>query len=182
MSLSYALLGFLDYAPMTGYDLKKLLDDSISFFWFAQTSQIYRELKALESDGYIVSTVKPSEKGPDRREYSITESGVSHLQSWLDEAHTNEIMRNEFMVWALFSSRIGSEELSLQIKNKLKEYKKEYQMLKSVEGRLQEYVRMFNREGEDFYWRIVLKRGLYDVEAKINWAEDSLNYIKSKGL
>lgn len=40
MSLSYGLLGLLNYFPMSGYDLKKIFDDSINFFWAAQTSQI----------------------------------------------------------------------------------------------------------------------------------------------
>lgn len=180
MSLSYALLGFLNYAPMTGYDLKKILEDSVSFFWSAQTSQIYRELKALEKDGYIVSEVKPSSKGPERREYIITESGISHLRNWLIEGHTDESMRNEFMVWVLFSSNTSTEQLYKQIQKKLEEYKKEYEMLKVVEEKILEYVSRFGKEGEDFYWKIVLKRGRYDVEAKVHWAEDALNLIKSK--
>jgi hypothetical protein len=49
-----------------------------------------------------------------------------------------------------------------------------------VEDRIQEYLQKFGKEGEDFYWKIVLKRGLYDVEAKINWAEDTLDTLKSR--
>lgn len=179
MSLPYALLGFLNYVPMAGYDLKKILDDSIKFFWSAQTSQIYRELKALEQEGYIVSEVKPGEKGPDKRIYSITESGISHLKNWILEAHTNENMRNEFMVWLLFSSQIDSDELYVEMKKKLKEYQKEYQSLKFVENKIRDYLQKFGKEGEDFYWKIVLKRGLYDVEAKIKWAEDIMSSLES---
>lgn len=178
MSLSYALLGFLNYAPLTGYDLKKILDDSTNFFWSAQTSQIYRELKALEKEGYIDSIVKPSEKGPDRREYRITESGVSHLKDWVVEAHTDESMRNEFMIWLLFSSQISIDELYFQIQKKLKEYQKEYQMLMMVEKGIQEYAKMFGKEDEKFYWKMVIKRGFYDVEAKVRWAEDILKEIQ----
>lgn len=180
MSLSHALLGFLNYAPMTGYDLKKVFDDSVNFFWSAQTSQIYRELKTLERDGHIVSEAKPSKKGPERREYRITESGVSHLRNWLAEGHTDESMRNEFMMWVLFSSHIGTDELCRQIENKLKEYRKEYELLKIVEDKITEYVRTFKKDGEDFYWKIVLKRGCYDVDAKIRWAEDTLNCLMSR--
>lgn len=180
MSLSYALLGFLNYAPMTGYDLKKILDDSVNFFWSAHTSQIYRELKAMEKEGYIVSTIKPSEKGPNRLEYCITESGISHLRSWFTEAHIDENMRNEFMVWLLFSSQISRDELYKHMQIKLQEYKREYQMLKSVEGGMPDYIQMFGKEDEDFYWKMVLKRGFYDVEAKIHWAEEMLNCLESK--
>ncbi len=180
MSLSNAILGFLNYAPMTGYDIKKFMDDSVNFFWMAQISQIYRELKVLESKGHIISEVKPSEKGPEKRVYFITDSGRSQLKSWLAEVHTDEIMRNEFMIRILFSSLISKDELTLCIQNKLKEYQKEYQMLQLVESRIQEYAHMFGKEEEVFYWKLVLKRGFYDLEAKLRWAKEVLKDISGE--
>jgi DNA-binding PadR family transcriptional regulator len=180
MSLSHALLGFLNYAPLSGYDIKKIMDDSVNFFWMAQTSQIYRELKALESKGYICSRVEPSEKGPDKRLYIITEDGRSELKNWLSKGHTDETMRNEFMIWLLFSSLISKNELSQQVQKKLNNYKNEYKMLNSVQNSIQDYVKMFGKESEAFYWKMVLKRGIYDVEAKIRWAEDILNDIQGE--
>ncbi|MDD4239464.1 MAG: hypothetical protein PHT62_13055 [Desulfotomaculaceae bacterium] len=119
-----------------------------------------------------------------RREYRITESGISHLRKWLAEGHVDENMRNEFMVWLLFSSHMDSDAIYLQIQRKLEEYKKEYHMLQGVEGEIQSYVRMFGQENEEFYWEMVLKRGFYDVEAKIRWAEEVLNNLRArnKGL
>lgn len=178
--LSYALLGFLSYAPMTGYDLKKILDDSINFFWVAQTSQIYRELKTLETEGYITSTLKPSEKGPDRREYKITESGAIQLKKWLSDLHVEEKMRNEFMIHIFFSSQIGAEELYIQMSNKLKEYLKEQQILQVVADKIQDYAERFGKEEDSFYWKIVLSRGIHDVDAKVNWAKETLTLLKSK--
>jgi len=67
MSLGNALLGLLSYGPMTGYDLKKLLDYPMGFFWLAQMSQIYRELNKLEEKGLVKSEIKPQEKRPDRK-------------------------------------------------------------------------------------------------------------------
>lgn len=179
MSLSYSLLGFLNYAPMTGYDIKKLMNDSVGFFWIAQTSQVYRELKALETKGHIRSEVRSSEKGPDKRVYFITESGKSQLKTWLTEGHTDEILRNEFMIWLLFSSNISRKELIFHIQKKLKEYQKEQQMLQSVESRIQEYAKMFGKEEDVFYWKLVIKRGFYDIQAKLRWAEEILKDISS---
>ena len=45
--LKYVLLGFLNYAPQTGYELKQAIDKSTSFFWHAKQSQIYTTLKGL---------------------------------------------------------------------------------------------------------------------------------------
>ena len=41
MPLKHAILGLLNYAEMTGYDIDRYFKSSIAFFWHAQTSQIY---------------------------------------------------------------------------------------------------------------------------------------------
>lgn len=180
MSLSYTLLGLLNYASMTGYDLKKIFDDSINFFWSAQTSQIYRELKTLEEKGYIVSVVKPSDKGPSKRIYSITEQGLSYLKEWLTNVpdEIDEDNRNAFLSRVFLSSNVGFEKLFFQLQERLKKYKRDYENLKSVENKLGEYLQMFDREDEVYYWKIALSRGFHDVESHIYWAEESLDYIR----
>ncbi|GAH88572.1 unnamed protein product, partial [marine sediment metagenome] len=75
MSLEKALLGLLDHRPMTGYDLKKILDHPMGFFWAAQMSQIYRELNKLEEKKLVKSEIKPQEKRPDRKVYQLTKEG-----------------------------------------------------------------------------------------------------------
>jgi len=162
---------------MTGYELKKILDDSVNFFWLAQTSQIYRELNNLEKNGCVVSEVLPSTKGPNKRRYSITQNGKDSFSNWLKEANTDEFMRNEFMLWILFSSELGSDELSLQLQIKLREYKKEYEMLMSVKEHLLDYAKLYGNESDNLRWQIVLNRGIHDVSAKISWAEETLSEI-----
>ena len=179
MSLPFGLLGLLNYAPMAGYDLKKIFDDSVNFFWSAQTSQIYRELKSLEKKGYVISEIRPGGKGPDKRIYSITDSGKSALKEWLSDVPESieEDNRNAFLMRVFFSSNVGIDELFFQMQKRLRKYKKDLQKLKSVETRFNEYAELFNTESEVPYWRIALSRGFHDVESHIKWAEESLEYI-----
>ncbi|MEL7564850.1 MAG: PadR family transcriptional regulator [Dehalobacterium sp.] len=181
MSLSYAILGLINYSPMTGYDLKKLFDDSINFFWSAQTSQIYRELKTWEKKGCIVSKVQPSEKGPDKRIYSITEQGVESLKNWLSDMpdEVDEDNRNAFLLRIFLLSQLGVDELAFQIQKRLKKYRRDLQNLKAVEIKMQEYAEMFGKEEEVHFWRITLSRGYHDVESHIHWAEESLAYLRN---
>lgn len=53
MSLAFGILGFLNYGSMSGYDLVKAFESSLQFFWHAQNSHIYLELKKMEKKGYI---------------------------------------------------------------------------------------------------------------------------------
>lgn len=179
MSLSYTLLGLLKYSPMTGYDLKKVFDDSINFFWSAQTSQIYRELKALEKSGYIVSEVVPSNKGPAKKVYTITEQGSIYLKDWLKNIpdEIDEDNRNAFLVRVFLSSNIGLEGLYSQLESRLKKYKRDAEGLKEAESKLEEYSKAFGVKDEVHYWKIAINRGMYDVHSHIKWAEESLTYI-----
>jgi len=67
MSLEYAILGFLNYHPYTGYDLKKIFDTSVNHFWHADQSQIYRTLARLTEQGHVQMEKVPQEDRPTAR-------------------------------------------------------------------------------------------------------------------
>jgi DNA-binding PadR family transcriptional regulator len=80
-----AVLGLLSFGQeLSGYDLKKWADHSLSFFfWSPATSQIYGELRRLESLGYVTSRVEAIDDTRGRRLYRITEEGQAWLAGWL---------------------------------------------------------------------------------------------------
>ena len=80
MSLEHAILGFLNYRPLTGYSLKKIFDTSVQHFWPADQSQIYRTLSRLEEDGWAKMEVVEQENRPNRKVYHITDSGQEELK------------------------------------------------------------------------------------------------------
>ena len=83
MSLEYAILGFLNYRPLSGYDLKKVFDNSVRHFWPADQSQIYRTLAKLAEQGYVEQEIVRGLDRPDRKEYRITPAGQEALHTWL---------------------------------------------------------------------------------------------------
>ncbi len=85
MSLKHTLLGFLSYGPMTGYDLKKHMDNSTQFFWHASLSQIYPTLKRMGGEGLAEAAAVPQEGKPDKKVYAITPAGRDALMGWLSE-------------------------------------------------------------------------------------------------
>lgn len=66
MSLSFGILGFLNYGPMSGYDIVKAFESSLQFFWHAQNSHIYLELKKLEKQGYICGEIVIQSDRPNK--------------------------------------------------------------------------------------------------------------------
>ncbi len=85
MSLSFGILGFLNYRPMSGYDLVKAFESSLEFFWHAQNSHIYLELKKLEQKGYICGETIIQSERPNKRIFSITDTGRTEFMKWLSE-------------------------------------------------------------------------------------------------
>ncbi|MDG3011894.1 PadR family transcriptional regulator [Rhodococcus sp. D2-41] len=72
---------------LTGNDLRKWAGNSISYFyWSPSVSQIYSELKKLESLE-LVSSQSVSEPGSrSKRVYEITPAGVVAVRSWANNA------------------------------------------------------------------------------------------------
>ena len=81
--LKHGILGLLNYGQMTGYEIMTAFRASLSHFWVAQTSQIYRELQGLEKNGWIRITHVAQESRPDKNILSITEKGREELLRWL---------------------------------------------------------------------------------------------------
>jgi PadR family transcriptional regulator AphA len=115
--LRYALLGFLNYYPMTGYDLKQAMDRSTSHFWHAKLSQIYTTLKGLEGEGCVESAVEEQEVRPDRRVYAITPKGRQELQQWLSQPEMDLSPKKETLVLKLFfSAHLDRQALLTQLR------------------------------------------------------------------
>lgn len=111
--LKYAILGFLSYTPMTGYDIKLRMDRSTTHFWHAKQSQIYTTLKNLEQEGCVESQVHEQAERPDRRIYTLTSDGRRQLKDWLDEPYTENSPRKEPLVLKMFFAAQMKPEIAL---------------------------------------------------------------------
>lgn len=87
MSLRHALLALVEAGAMTGYELAKYFDRSVAFIWQARHSQIYTELRRLETEGLVVAETLPrGEKAlATKRAYRLTAEGAGELRRWVTE-------------------------------------------------------------------------------------------------
>ena len=84
MSLRHVVLGLLDRAPMSGYEIKKRLREDLPGFWNVSDGQLYPMLRRLERD----EAIQPDARHPrdeDRHAWSITDKGREELHAWLME-------------------------------------------------------------------------------------------------
>jgi DNA-binding PadR family transcriptional regulator len=111
MSLRAAILGFLELEPASGYTLQQRFDGSVSGFWTATQSQVYRELHALERDGLVSRRVEPGDGKPARKIYSVTPTGRDALEMWLREPLEPFQLRHPLLLKLVFSTDLEPDAL-----------------------------------------------------------------------
>ena len=82
MLINYAILKLLSAEPMSGYDLKKIMQDSLYMYWSGNNNQIYKALLQLCSDDLLTSEIHHQDGAPTKKLYKITAKGRAALQEW----------------------------------------------------------------------------------------------------
>ncbi len=83
MSLNHVVLGLLSNGDLSGYDLKKLIQNSEHLYWSGNNNQVYKALSELLACGYVTNVLQYQEHSPNKKVYSITESGRDAFMKWI---------------------------------------------------------------------------------------------------
>lgn len=180
MSLKQALLGFLNYAPMTGYELKQNFDQSVHHLWNASLSQIYPTLSQMEKEGLLTMEVEYQEDRPNRKVYHITEAGRKELQRWLREPMTLPPTRQAFLIQIFFGGSLTKEEVLTQLRRHLALHQEQLAAYQGpVREVLQQKVEATGLEREGLFWGLTLEAGIKYEEGWIAWCEKAIERIET---
>lgn len=108
--LKHGILGLISNSDKTGYEIMTVFRDSLSHFWSAQTSQIYRELQTLQKAGWISRKHVEQTGRPDKNVFSITPAGHEELVRWLREDNIPADLKNPFLMKTFFMGELPVEE------------------------------------------------------------------------
>lgn len=176
--LKHGILGLLNYHQMTGYEIMRTFQDSLHFFWSAQTSQIYRELQTLEQKGWVGKTVMPQQGRPDKNIYTITQTGHEELLRWLADGGPELNTRNAVLMKVFFLGECGNEE-SIRYFENLKEY---WEILSQGLDAAAEQVSAYRTELDDpkksIYWEMTIEYGRRSMQMEIDWAQSCIDRLK----
>lgn len=179
--LKYALLGFLNYRPMTGYELKQNMDGSTANFWNAKLSQIYLSLKALEQEGWVGSTIHEQADRPDKRIYTITPQGKANLQKWLVEPLTGLTEHKDvFLLKVFFAAQIDRESVLalLHVQKNLHQRRAESYRTTTrdlIQGILKQSPSLKN---DGVFWEATRRFGELFEETYVNWLTETIRTIE----
>ncbi|MGI6085335.1 MAG: PadR family transcriptional regulator [Acetivibrionales bacterium] len=182
MSLPYGILGLLTYRESTGYDLTKIFEDSLNNFWHAQSSQIYRELGRLESDGLVASRSVIQDNRPNKRVYTITEAGRKAFSDWLGKAEpVLENPHNSLLMHVFFGADDTKATLAILRKFMEQCLSEHEDACSDIRRNIEEYAR-FMPDGEEKskYWLMTLDFGITIARAMAEWAERCIKQIEKE--
>ena len=183
--LKYILLGFLNYQPMTGYDLKRLVDCSTAHFWHAYHSQIYTTLRKMEQSGLVTSVIDNSDDKLERRIYEITELGQSQLKLWLDRS-LRELppSKDSLLVRLFFSGSRDREQVLRELRFQRQLHQQQLEEYQQIEPELLAAPSPVNSDRLDFereaqFWRMTLENGLAYEKMYLQWLEETIAKVES---
>lgn len=165
----------LTFGARSGYDLSKMVEQSIGHFFSPAKSQIYAELRRLVTLGFAdVEHVNQTVR-PNKRLYSITPKGRTELREWLETSDVEpDSIRSPFLLKMFFGALISPEVLIGQVKQAHEQAQMELKVLEDLEAEIR-------GNPEFFYPNLVLRFGLAHNRASVAWTEQVLLELEQDG-
>ena len=178
MSLAHAILGLLQEEERTGYDLKtSCFDQCIFHLWPADQAQIYRTLDKLEEQEWITCRVEIQQNRPNRKVYSVTESGKAELTRWLQSYQPLPIVRDPLLVQVYFAAQLPNEVMLHLLEQQLVARHKKLAECESIElPQLGDTA----ASREQIMQRLVLELVIRREQTYIDWIKTAIDVISQQ--
>jgi DNA-binding PadR family transcriptional regulator len=182
MSLEHAILGFLNYRPYSGYDLKKIFDTSVRHFWPADQSQIYRTLSRMSEAGWVEIEVVRQENRPDRKNYHITPSGRDELRHWLLTPLSPEENRSAEMIQVFFAAQLSDAEILGIFEHYAALMRAGLEAYAHIPRSIETYRDYTTSPREFFFWMLTLDVGIHNLQSSLQFIESLIERIHNGEL
>jgi len=194
----YAVLGLLCWKPMSGYDIRKMVDVALTYFWSESYGQIFPTLNRLVEDGLATKRVDPRSGGRGRQVYRATAAGRRLFMEWLQRPTAMPRLRDELKLKFFLSSRGESREALRLLEEYGRQQREHVAVLKESEAILEAAWRegTVSRELEELkktldwtdegspdqtrellMFLLTLRSGILVAEARVAWAEEATSIL-----
>jgi len=180
MNIKCAILGLLSWKPSTGYDLKKIFEESSIMYWSGNNNQIYKTLIQLHNDGLVDSEVQHQESSPSKKIYSITEKGLIELRQWVLSTPEAPEFKKTFLIQLAWADTLGKEELDSLLSKYEEEIK--IQLILQQEKR-KRGTHVPNRTPRETYiWDMIFENIISSCQNELDWVGKMRRELKEKVL
>jgi DNA-binding PadR family transcriptional regulator len=171
MNMQDVILGFLYEQPMSGYDIKQMMENSVSYFFDASFGAIYPALRKMEKEGLVEKQVILQEGKPNKNLFAITESGKEEFQQYLNSPINPTIMRSDVLIRIFFAqfTTLGNVEKWLT-----EERAKNLAMFENLKRIAEKYPNMEQHK------RFTLEFGIRQAEMILGLLDEELNKLREQ--
>lgn len=171
----YAILGLLGQVrrPISGYDLRKLIDESVGYLWQPSKTQLYVVLGRLVRAGLATRREVVQRDRPDKQLYRISAPGRIAVREWLArDDETDDPDRSTLVLKLFFGAQGDREALVRQLLGFRDAYTDRLATYEAMErsGRLPGDV------GDEFT-ALTLRYGIGRARAAVDWADIALREL-----
>jgi DNA-binding PadR family transcriptional regulator len=173
----FTILGMLNTRPMTGYDIKKIIQRTTANFWSESTGQIYPTLEKLCKEKYVELMSESTRGARQKKEYKITSKGIDMLEEWLPQSAETPVVRDEMLLKLFFGKSMSNTACIAHIRRRQRLLEDHLELLQDAQKRIHEK----RKDKEDAkYWLLTINNGLYSIEAKLRWCQDSIKQLEQE--
>ena len=175
MSIKYAILGLLSWKPSSGYELKKIFENSSSMYWSGNNNQIYKALIQLQDEGLVTNETEHQDGLPSKKIYTITCEGLSELKDWVLSSPDAPEFKKPFLIQLAWSELLNNKELF----ELLTKYENEIKMQLILH---QEKIKRGNAspdrtQRETFLWEMIDENILSSYRNELEWIQNLRNHL-----
>jgi DNA-binding PadR family transcriptional regulator len=171
MSIKSAILGILSWKPSTGYELKKIFEDSSFMYWSGNNNQIYKALISLEDEELVTSEVIHQDNSPSKKIYTITEEGLKELKEWVISSPESPEIKKTFLVQLAWSDMLSNQELSEVLTKYENEIKSQLIMQQEKYRRSIYFPNRSTRES--LIWEMISENIISTYNNELNWVRET---------
>lgn len=183
MSLRSALLALISGGPLTGYDVVKHFRSSVGHLWHAPDSQIYPELRKMQSEALLDATPVPwGSAGATKTQYSLTDTGRRALHAWQHTALQYSPERDQAHLLAAYfewgSATSARQRLDEHIAFFAAAKLSAEQQVREIRDRSSATLQRRFRETDPADWDRIASYKLFAYEGKIMRAEAEIRWAQ----
>jgi PadR family transcriptional regulator, regulatory protein AphA len=173
----YVLLGLLQEENLSGYEMKKIIDIRMSFFWQESFGQIYPELSKMAEEGLVEISNTKSERDIKREKirYKITPKGENEFKKWMEKENEKDTVRSEFLLKMFLSTSKNVEEMRKHVTKFKEQSEEKLKLFNLFEAQLNQIIEVHNNHRQILY---VLDLGIRQAKLYIDWSEEILKNLE----
>jgi DNA-binding PadR family transcriptional regulator len=172
----YVLLGLLQEEELSGYEMKRIIDIRMSFFWQESFGQIYPELSKMIEEG-LIDFSNTESTGKTKREkirYKLTSIGEKELKLWMEAENEKDTSRSEFLLKMFLSTDKNVEEMRKHIVQFKEQSEQKLELFNLFDMQLNKDLEMHNNHRQIL---CVLNLGIRQAQLYIDWSKEILESL-----